>query len=116
MWVGPPGRLAADPQKGILEYKTMGVDRADLDSDTIWLVQTLAQEKLGKQHAATFLTIEKLRRLEDLARCGGGSRQDLQRIMSARRILGDRADLGPSETITRKNEFLRPTPDLLRIP
>ena len=94
----------------------MGVDRVDLDSATIWLVQTLAQEKLGKQHAATFLTIEKLRRLEDLARCSGGSRQELQKIMSARRILGDRADLGPTEIFAKKNESFRPTPELLRIP
>jgi hypothetical protein len=93
----------------------MDADRVHLDSATTQLVQSLAQEKLGNQHAATILTIERLRRLEDLARCGGGSRQDLQRIMSARRILGDRADLGPSETNIRKNEHLRPTPDLLRV-
>ena len=91
-------------------------DRANLDNDTTRLVQNLAQEKLGNQHAALILTIEKLRRLEDLARCGGGCRQDLQRIISARRILGDCADLGPSETITRKNDSFRPAPDLLRIP
>jgi len=41
------------------------------------------------------LMVERLRRMEDEARLDGADRQTLQRIMSGRRLLGDRADLGP---------------------
>lgn len=73
----------------------MSVQVADVDTETAWLVEQLVQS--GPEHAAaaTVMTIERLRRLEDLARTGGTSRQAFQKIVSARRILGDPTELGP---------------------
>lgn len=73
---------------------------ADVDGETAWLVQQLAQEGPERRDAATVLTIEKLRRLEDLARNAGTSRQAFQKIVSARRVLGDHAELGPTPDFT----------------
>ena len=64
-----------------------------IDDETIGLVQRLAGEAQGS-HAATGLLVERLRRLEDEARLKGAGRQTLQKIMSARRVLGDRVDFG----------------------
>jgi hypothetical protein len=64
-----------------------------IDDETIWLVQTLAGEAEGSD-AAIGLLVERLRRLEDEARLEGAGRQALQKIMSARRVLGDRVDFG----------------------
>lgn len=66
---------------------------ANIDDETIWLVQTLAEDA-GRSEAATGLLVERLRRLEEQARLEGAGRQALQKIMSARRLLGDWADLG----------------------
>ncbi len=74
----------------------MDVQFADVDSETAWLIQQLVQDGPEPAAAATILTIEKLRRLEDLARNAGTSRQAFQKIVSARRVLGDRADFGPA--------------------
>ncbi|GJD77196.1 hypothetical protein [Methylobacterium gregans] len=69
----------------------------DIDDDTTWLVRTLAQEPAGSD-AAVALMVERLRRMEEEARLGGASRQALQKIMSARRVLGDPADFGTVPT------------------
>lgn len=65
----------------------------DIDDETTWLVQTLAGE-VEVADAAIGLMIERLRRMEDEARLEGAGRQTLQKIMSARRLLGDRLDFG----------------------
>lgn len=67
----------------------------DVDPETAWLVEQLVQDGPDSREAATILTIEKLRRLEDLARHAGTNRQAFQKIVSARRILGDHAEFGP---------------------
>ncbi|WP_425324346.1 hypothetical protein, partial [Methylobacterium frigidaeris] len=64
---------------------------AELDGGLTDLVLELAHDHGGPYDALTVRTIEELRRLEDLARHSGESRQTLQKIISARRILGDRA-------------------------
>ncbi|MGH1590135.1 hypothetical protein ACRBEV_19690 [Methylobacterium phyllosphaerae] len=66
---------------------------AHIDDETTWQVQTLAGDA-GRSEAATGLMVERLRRLEEEARSEGGGRQALQKIMSARRVLGDRVDFG----------------------
>ncbi|AWN38466.1 hypothetical protein [Methylobacterium radiodurans] len=73
----------------------MKTQTPDIDPETAWLVQRLVREGSVFGDTATILTIEKLRRLEDLARRAGTSRQAFQKIASARRILGDHAELGP---------------------
>ena len=65
----------------------------NIDDETTCLVQTLAGDA-GRSEAAASLLVERLRRLEEEARLQGAGRQALQKIMSARRVLGDRADFG----------------------
>ncbi|WP_162596061.1 hypothetical protein [Methylobacterium sp. 17Sr1-1] len=67
----------------------------ELDGELSDLVLELAHDHDASCDALTVRTIEELRRLEDLARHSGDNRQTLQKIMSARRILGDRVDFGP---------------------
>ena len=57
------------------------------------LVEALARDA-DAPDASVCLTVERLRRLEEEARLGSGDRQTLQKLASARRILGDRHDLG----------------------
>lgn len=66
---------------------------ADIDEETTWLVRTLA-ENADPSSAAVGHLVERLRRLEEEARLEGASRQTLQKIMSARRVLGDGMDFG----------------------
>jgi hypothetical protein len=67
----------------------------DIDHETSRLVQELAAEAPQNCRAATSVTSERLRRLEEEARCSGTSRQAFQKIVSARRLLGDKAHFGP---------------------
>lgn len=69
----------------------------NIDDETTGLVRTLAGEPEGSD-AAVALMVERLRRMEEEARLGGVSRQALQKIMSARRVLGDPTDLGTVPT------------------
>ena len=69
---------------------------ANIDDETTWLVQTLADDAEAPS-AAVGLLIERLRRLEEEARLERAGRQALQKIMSARRVLGDRIDFGRIE-------------------
>jgi hypothetical protein len=57
------------------------------------LVKALARDA-DAPDASVCLTVERLRRLEEAARLGDGDRQTLQKLASARRILGDQLDLG----------------------
>ena len=66
----------------------------DIDHETASLVQDLSAEAPGSRSVAVLLAVERLRRLEDEARCLGTSRQAFQKIASARRLLGDRAYFG----------------------
>ncbi len=88
---------------------------ADVDVETAWLVQQLAQDGPERRDAATILTIEKLRRLEDLARNAGTTRQAFQKIVSARRVLGDHADLGPVPDFPWDPDAVNPVPEGLRV-
>lgn len=56
-------------------------------------VEALARD-VNAPDASVCLIVERLRRLEEEARLGDGDRQTLQKLASARRILGDRLDLG----------------------
>lgn len=67
----------------------------DIDQETSSLVQELSAEDIQNRSVAALVTTERLRRLEDEARCSGTSRQAFQKIASARRLLGDRAHFGP---------------------
>ena len=69
---------------------------ANIDHETTCLVQSLAGDAAAPS-AAVGLLIERLRRLEEEARLERAGRQALQKIMSARRVLGDRADFGRVE-------------------
>ncbi|HEX8413145.1 MAG TPA: hypothetical protein VF637_04585 [Sphingomicrobium sp.] len=64
----------------------------ELDHATSSFIVALATEKADHPSTAALLTIERLRRLEEDARCLGTTRQTLQKIRSARRLLGDRAE------------------------
>jgi stage V sporulation protein SpoVS len=86
----------------------------DLDEHTAWLVQQLVSNGPTSAEAATALTIEKLRRLEDLARNSGADRQAFQKILSARRMLGDHADLGRIPAFD--DVSINPSPEALRVP
>ena len=66
-----------------------------LDDETCWISTTRAEGGLVPHGAATAQMIERLRRLEDQARCAGASRQTFQRLASARRLLGDRGPCQP---------------------
>lgn len=68
-----------------------------IDDETTWLVEALAKDPQASE-AAVGLMVERLRRLEEAARLEGASRQMLQRLMSARRVLGDRVDLASAGT------------------
>ncbi|GJE72858.1 hypothetical protein [Methylorubrum podarium] len=64
-----------------------------LDDEMAALVQALA----GDAHApdaAVGQMVERLRRLEEEARLGGSDRQTLQKLASARRLLGDPVEVG----------------------
>lgn len=62
------------------------------DAELTELVRTLARD--CKVSAAPIsLAVERLRRLEDEARLANGDRQTLQRLISARRLLGDHLNL-----------------------
>lgn len=65
----------------------------NIDDETMGLVQALAADA-DVSGAVVGHLVERLRRLEEEARLGGAGRQTLQKIMSARRVLGDRADFG----------------------
>lgn len=93
----------------------MTTDRVDLDDHTAWLVQQLARNGPVSAQAATALTIEKLRRLEDLARNAGADRQAFQKILSARRVLGDHADLGRAPIFDEDDVAISPTPQALKL-
>ncbi len=67
---------------------------SELDHETALFVAELAADAADVPSTAALLTIEHLRRLEDTARSAGTSRQALQKIMSARRVLGDMDDFG----------------------
>ncbi|GJD98078.1 hypothetical protein [Methylobacterium iners] len=69
-------------------------DRFELDAATTSLVVGLAAERADRPSTAALMTIERLRRLEEEVRCSGTTRQTLQKISSARRILGDRVEFG----------------------
>jgi hypothetical protein len=64
-----------------------------MDAKTAAMVQTLAEDG-GPPGAAVSQMVERLRRLEEEARLAGAGRQTLQKLMSARRVLGDRIVLG----------------------
>ncbi|KAA0111683.1 hypothetical protein CIW48_30755 [Methylobacterium sp. P1-11] len=93
----------------------MTTDRVDLDDHTAWLVQQLARNGPVSAQAATAPTIEKLRRLEDLARNAGADRQAFQKILSARRVLGDHADLGRAPIFDEDDVAISPTPQALKL-
>ncbi|KAB1075904.1 hypothetical protein [Methylobacterium soli] len=69
----------------------------EIDLEMAALVQALSQDKPQSGGAAALMAIEQLRRLEEEARSSGVSRQAFQRIASARRLLGDRANFGTFE-------------------
>lgn len=94
----------------------MSRDLVDLDDHTAWLVQHLATNGPTSAEAATALTIEKLRRLEDLARRAGADRQAFQKILSARRVLGDHADLGRLPPFGETAIAINPIPEALQFP
>lgn len=73
------------------------------------LVRALAREA-DASDASVCLTIERLRRLEDEARLGDGDRQTLQKFVSARRILGDKVDLGKPASPAAPNPARRADP------
>lgn len=87
----------------------------DVDEHTVWLVQQLVSNGPHSAEAATALTIEKLRRLEDLVRNAGANRQVLQKILSARRVLGDCADLGQAPAFTGDVDSIRLVPECLQV-
>lgn len=65
----------------------------EADDQITWLVRTLA-DNVDNSDAAVGLMVERLRRMEDEVRLNGADPQTLQRIISGRRLLGDRIDLG----------------------
>lgn len=75
--------------------RASGTQAVDIDDDTASLVQALSAEAPQDRGVAALVTAERLRRLEDEARCSGTSRRAFQKIASARRLLGDRAHFGP---------------------
>jgi hypothetical protein len=93
----------------------MSKDLIDLDDHTAWLVQQLVSNGPTSAEAATALTIEKLRRLEDLARNSGADRQAFQKILSARRVLGDHADLGRIPSFA-DDVSINPIPESFQVP
>jgi hypothetical protein len=67
---------------------------AELDPATSAFVVELAADKIDYASTAALVAIEHLRRLEEVARFSGTTRQTLQKINSARRVLGDRHEFG----------------------
>ena len=67
---------------------------AELDPATSALVVRLAADNMKYASTAALGAIERLRRLEEVARCSGTTRQTLQKINSARRVLGDHHEFG----------------------
>ena len=67
----------------------------DLDEETCWISAARAAGGYDPNDGPALVMVERLRRLEASQRASGGSRQTLQKIMSARRLLGDTYDLGP---------------------
>jgi hypothetical protein len=59
----------------------------DIDAGTTELVRNWAKD-VAPTGAAVAQMVERLRRLEDEARQEGAGRQTLQKLMSARRVLG----------------------------
>lgn len=57
-------------------------------------IRQLAIDANRQPNAAVDLMVERLRRMEDGARSAPVDRQTLQKIISARRLLGDRVDFG----------------------
>ena len=70
-------------------------DAFSLDDETCWISTARTEGGLVPYGAATARMIERLRRLEDQARCAGASRQTFQRLASARRLLGDGVHVKP---------------------
>ena len=66
----------------------------ELDTETASLVASLANEPSEYLSTVALRTIERLRRLEEEARLSGTSRQTFQKIVSARRVLGDHVEFG----------------------
>lgn len=64
-----------------------------LDDETVRLVQALVQDAHAPD-AAVGRMVERLRRLEEEVRLEGTDRQTLQKITSARRLLGDPMEVG----------------------
>ncbi|GLS69002.1 hypothetical protein [Methylobacterium tardum] len=93
----------------------MKANPADIDDHTAWLIQQIAINGPHSADAATAVTIEKLHRLEDLARNAGTSRQAFQKIVSARRVLGDHSDLSGIPAFAEDAISVRPVPECLRI-
>jgi hypothetical protein len=73
---------------------TLAIRMTEEADEITWLVRALAEE-VDASGAAVGLMVERLRRMEDEARLGRTDRQTLQRIISARRVLGGRMDFGP---------------------
>src|SRR4051794_17943539 len=90
----------------------------DVDQEADSLLRDIERDKRNQSGTAALVAIEKLRRLEHLARCAGGSRQTFQKILSARRILGDSADLGSAAAFSQgpAANVIRPAPDALSVP
>jgi hypothetical protein len=66
-----------------------------LDDAMAGLVQALAEDA-DAPDAAVDRMVERLRRMEEAAKLGGSDRQTLQKLASARRVLGDPVEVGPS--------------------
>lgn len=66
-----------------------------LDDATAGLVQALAED-VDAPDAAVDRMVERLRRMEEAAKLGGSDRQTLQKLASARRVLGDPVEVGPA--------------------
>jgi hypothetical protein len=98
---------------GVMDVRAKVID---LDDHTTWLVRHLADNGPASAEAATALAIEKLRRLEDLARNSGADRQVFQKILSARRVLGDDLRLGPEPSFAQDPVALHPIPEALMLP
>lgn len=65
-----------------------------LDDETAVLIQALVEDARAPD-AAVDRMVERLRRLEEEARLEGTDRQTLQKLASARRLLGDSVEVGP---------------------
>lgn len=84
-----------------------------IDQQIDALMQSMIIHSVTVTDAVASRTIEQLRRLEDLARNKGDSRQAIQKIMSARRILGDYEDFGPVASFAADDDIyrIRPAPE-----